>query len=261
MNDKTYHDPILLSLCNWENLLEFYAKVSNDNPDFIYMVEPIPSIHSSVFCWPRFSIISQFNSDVTDNLLIIDERILSGIMAPFLLVGPKAQNNLVLYDSLEKHGIRQIAQWPLMFFDLEKITPEYNALGGMDIFRVDEGKSLRDWEILASNVLFADKPLPVNRMMSDGCALFIGYMGKTPVATSLAFFGTESSSAHMVAVHPDYRGKGYGKQIMTAAIIDSSERGYNTCYCQASQMGLKSWTALGFVVTGYVDLFWKVGYK
>lgn len=250
-----------LSIANWDNLIELYSDVSDHNTDIFFSKEPIVSYFSQKYGWPNFSLLAALKLDLNKQFSFINEAIEKNYIAPLILVHPELQNEMSITNNFENYGIRQIGQWPLIYYDLKNILPDYEMPKDFNIFYVDTDEKLSHWHDVASEVLFNNKPIPLRYEDRGKHALFVAYEKDTPVASVSAFFGSTSSSAHMVAVLPEYRKKGYGKLIMRAALNLSAEKGYRLCFSQSSKMGLKSWLTLGYQVSGYVNIFWKIGFQ
>jgi ribosomal protein S18 acetylase RimI-like enzyme len=248
-----------ISADNWDNLMELYMDIYRNSDGHNQTSCPISSGLSNTFGWPNFSILANLERDLDSFLSNISEGIDQGMLAPMILVHPELHNHNQITTIFEKNNIRQIGQWPLMYYDLNSSLPDYPMPNNFKIVYVDTKERLADWQQVASHVLFNDKSIPLSYLDTEKHALFVGYENGLPAATVSVFFAEEYSSAHMVAVLPEYRNRGYGKLIMRAALKISAERGYMRCFCQSSKMGLKSWLALGYKISGYVDIFWKIG--
>lgn len=251
----------LLSNANWCNLVEMYLDVNISNDDVLKTNSPILSVNSEKYGWPNFSLLDKLDEDPKKHCSMINNAIELGLIAPMILVHPDLCANPLITDLFLEHGIRQIGQWPLIFYDLDKKPQKYCGQDDLRIVKVEDEEHFYDWHNVASKVLFEGRRIPLKHVHNDRHALYVAYEGCIPVATASAFFGKTDSSAHMVAVLPDYRKKGYGKTIMSAALSISAELGYEYCFSQSSKMGLKSWLNLGYQTSGYIDIFWKVGFK
>lgn len=248
-----------LSIDNWDNLIELYMNVYRNSDGFTQTTSPIISGFSDLYGWPNFSFLDRLEQDIDSQFSCIDKGIDVGLLAPMILVHPNLHNHQQITEAFEIYSIRQIGQWPLMYYNLQGNFPSIPKPDDFKIVLVSTKESLADWQGVAYKVLFNDKRIPLTYIDAQKHALFVGYENDIPVASSSAFFGENNSSAHMCAILPEYRNKGYGKLIMQAALKASGEGGYKLCFSQSSKMGLKSWLSLGYQVSGYLDIFWKIG--
>ncbi len=253
------HDMASLNRLNWENLIELYEDVSASTKSFNRKTEPVLSFFSRKYCWPNFSLIQYagFNAEVF--LPRLNRSIINREISPFVLLSPMIDNYEALSDLLDRYEIRQISQWPVIWYDLAEGLPPDTAASDFNVKNVKTEAQLNSWHEIASQVLFNNKKLPLDAFLSSNYILLLGYEQDIPVAATLIFLGSAAPSVHMVSVLPEYRRKGYGMSIFRQAIVMVGEMQYNVVFAQASPMGKKPWADLGFKTTGYLNNFWKIG--
>ncbi len=249
-----------LNELNWKNLIEMYEDVFYQSTDIIKVDEPDLSIFSSRFCWPNFTIVSDRIAEAEGYLSALNDSVLTNTISPIFLIRHELLENGNLTAEMENLGIRQIEVWPAIFYDLTQGIPENQESLELQVRIVSDNPTLDLWHEIARKVLFSNKELPVLGFLSQKYVLLLGYLDNKPVATTLVFLGSTGASVHMVAVDPEFRRQGIGKSIFTKALQLCLDNGYKFVFSQASKMGRKPWLDLGFQISGYFDIFWKVGH-
>lgn len=245
---------------NWVNLNELYEDVSYQSTEITKVDEPELSIFSSRFCWPNFTIVSDRIAESEGYLSALNDSVLANKISPIFLIRHELLEHDNVAQILDGLGIRQIDMWPAIFYDLAKGLPEKHDYPELQVRIISDNPTLDLWHEIASKVLFSNKDLPVQGFLSQKYVLLLGYLDSKPVATTLVFFGSKSASVHMVAVEPEFRRLGIGKSIFSKALQLCLDNGYKIVFSQASKMGRKPWLDLGFEISGYFDIFWKVGH-
>lgn len=249
-----------LTQANWENLLDLYRDIQSKTEDVKIGYEPLLNFSSFVYAWPNFSIVSESENNLNDQIVMIDRAIIQNQIPSILLLNPLIQCDVQLSASLERFSIRQIDQWPVIYYDMNQGLPRLTANPDLEIELVTNKQALADWHLVARKMLFKDKQLPVSSFLTQDYILLVGYLDSEPVASTLLFVGSEVPSVHMVAVLPQHMKKGIGKSIFSKALEISADLKAKRVFAQASQMGTKPWLELGFKISGYIYIFWKVGY-
>lgn len=96
----------------------------------------------------------------------------------------------------------------------------------------------------------APPPLPPLTILTDpDIALFIGYHGAHPVATSRLYMYFPEGVADLTAVmtRPDFRRRGYGTAMTWAALAEARGRGCAAATLTATAMGYPVYIKMGFV--------------
>lgn len=248
-----------LNKANWENLLDLYKKVQSSTRVIIKHTTPVLSYKSSGLAWPNFSIINDVLNDYDDLIEKIQRAININTIPPVILLNPSLPNQSQITDALEQKAIRQIDVWPVIYFEMSKGLPKLTPNPDLRIELVTCESELMDWNLVASQVLFKGKELPINGFLNQDFKLLVGYLDSEPVATTMLFVGSEYPSVHMVAVLPHHMKKGIGKRIFARALEISADLKAKRVFAQASRMGTKPWLELGFEISGYLNVFWQVG--
>jgi len=95
---------------------------------------------------------------------------------------------------------------------------------------------------------------------TDPVVLLVGYEGSEPAASAVTVVVEGIGGIFTVGVRRPSRGRGYGKAITWAAVDAGRERGCDSCYLEASEMGLPVYRRMGFqVVSEYPE--WHSGFS
>jgi N-acetylglutamate synthase len=96
----------------------------------------------------------------------------------------------------------------------------------------------------------AEAPEDVERLFPFTEALpmrgYLGYVGKTPVATSMGLSFHGVGGIFFVATLPEFRGKGYGAALTWQAAVDARRDGCRVSYLQSSEMGYPVYARMGY---------------
>ena len=90
--------------------------------------------------------------------------------------------------------------------------------------------------------------------------MFLARLDGRPVATSLNAVSGEAVGIYNVATLPDARGRGIGRAVTLAAVLDGRDRGARRAVLEASEMGFPVYERLGFTEAArYVVLSRRTG--
>jgi GNAT superfamily N-acetyltransferase len=244
---------------NWENLMQLYSLVQQQDNRVKKTQHPIVSFFSDEVAWPNFSILHDRSSIENDILQDITSAIDKNQISPFLISSPILAQDRALDDSLLTYGIRQIDEWQMIshFFDLG--IPPVSTNGQLRIYLVESDEQFAHWLSIVSNVLFRGRPMPENALRTSRFKLYLGVYKGTPVATTMLYKGDPYPSIHMVSVLPQYQRRGFGKLIFAHTIKEAYEMNYTTIYSQATTAGLKPWLEIGFNISAKIKIYWKIG--
>lgn len=91
-----------------------------------------------------------------------------------------------------------------------------------------------------------------NRLMSSSSdapfrgALYLGWVGGKPVATSLRSTTREVAGIYVVSTLPEFRGRGFGEAMVWRAVMDGHEERCTMSCLQASKMGRRVYERMGY---------------
>jgi len=168
------------------------------------------------------------------------------------LVGPTSRP-LDLGERLVHAGYELVSDSPGMVLDLDAFEPEAPP-AGVEIVTVDDVRGLDAWEELQRRALDLDptrarawrdahdRALSAEVPLRDWIALLDG----VPVAAAALFVGAGVAGIYNVATVPEARGRGIGRAVTTAALVEAVARGQHTAVLGSSEMGYPVYRRLGF---------------
>lgn len=248
-----------LNKLNWDNLIELYGNVAKSNDKILIVDKTVTSFLSKEYGWPNLTLISEMNQDPKSVLSEINNLIENKAVSPFILIGPQL-SHYHDYDSIfDIYNIRQIDQWAAIYYETLNGLPNRYSINDFEVKIVSDKEQLLQWINIVSSVLFNGKKLPLTWFENKQDTLLLGYINSIPVATSYIYNGSSIPSIHMVATLPDYRNKGFGKAIFLHSMSLVYDK-YPYILAQATRLGLKPWLDLGFNISGYYNIYWKIGH-
>ena len=124
-----------------------------------------------------------------------------------------------------------------------------------------DSDTIADWTNTLNEAMGVG-PSPVsfyaNLLPSDDAVLYGIRDNGQIVSTLMVCFFDGLPCIHECSTLPETRGKGYVSDLVRAACIEASRRGYDTMYLQASAMGEPVYAKLGFQPDGTIR-HWKLG--
>jgi ribosomal protein S18 acetylase RimI-like enzyme len=165
------------------------------------------------------------------------------------IVSPSTQPRQ-LGKILESHGFKHGMEWVGMACKLNDVNPRFSA-AGIRIVEADNPTLLAVWaETAAAGFQMTELIKPDFVKVYKAVSLptvhcYIGFSGTEPVAAASLNLGREAG-AYFVATRPEYRGKGYARELMQHILAQAACAGYDKVVLQASQAGCEVYKSLGF---------------
>lgn len=197
---------------------------------------------------------------------VIDRAIerVGGPGRPFTWSVWPSNSPLALRDRLTARGFASLGDGPLMTIDLRTADLPTDPPEGLLIERVSDPATLRQaahaamapgqGESAASELFHGayerliEGPEPEMRY-------FAGRVGGRIVATSALYTGTGLAGVYAVGTSPEERGRGYGRALTAAALLEGRRLGFETGALLSSELGVPVYRRLGFVTVGTVSFF------
>lgn len=155
-----------------------------------------------------------------------------------------------LSRTCEPFGLRLAAEMPGL--EASGLEPAKRPLPDLDVRRVDSRAVLDDFQAIGSACFHV--PLAWFSEVFDehfstrtSFACFVGYCGKTPVATAASVPSNGVIGIYNVATVPDHRERGYAEAITRFAVEQAiQEHGTGRLVLQATWQGLSLYERMGF---------------
>ncbi len=191
-----------------------------------------------------------------------------GILAPYVdrgvpmmwWTGPRTRP-ANLAKALERQGLLSVASQPCMSLELDGFEPESPRIPGFRIERVWNRSLAADWS-RAVRVAFGF-PDPVVAIYTEAMIQFgfgpdvpfehwVGYLDGTPVASASLFRCAGVAGLYNLALVPAARGRGIGRAIAQAPLLEARDEGFALAVLQASAEGYPVYVDLGFQQDGAI---------
>ena len=243
-----------------ESLLEYFAKLGEKSPQSFQIEEGSGGLY---IAWLISGVkYSDFNA-VCLSKIPRDEadQIIDRVLEPFKFskvpmewwITPSSSPP-DLRDRLEKRGLKLREEMWGMSADLSKLPETTELPSGLQVKRIENAYQMIEW-VDCSGAAFgvpADQLSETLKLFDHGYdeeGDFVHYRGLLDgkiVATSSILYGDDNAGLYDVATLPHARGKGIGRAMTLAPLLDARERGYKVGVLQASKMGYKIYESLGF---------------
>jgi GNAT superfamily N-acetyltransferase len=149
-----------------------------------------------------------------------------------------------------------------MAADLRSVPEHIPAPDGLEIVRIEDPGSLRQWIHVAS-IGFGVAPqyenawyeLFAEAVFDQPFWTFVALWDGKPVATSQLFLSAGVAGIYNVTCLPEMRGRGIGAAITQAPLLDARAIGYRVAILQASELGYPVYRRLGFQDYGKMSVY------
>ena len=160
-----------------------------------------------------------------------------------------------LVDRLMKRGFDgNLEGDPGMALDLHALNDDIQIPDDFSIVQAIDQKTLDDWRDVFT-VSF-ETPVSAGQAWVDATfqagganapwQMYVGYLDKKPVATSLLFKGAGVAGIYGVGTLPEMRRKGLGAAITSKPLQDARQQGYHYAVLFATNLGYPVYQRLGF---------------
>jgi GNAT superfamily N-acetyltransferase len=181
------------------------------------------------------------------------EHYFDGRELPFRFIVRSDLADGTVASSLEARGYAPVAKkTPGMALAPLRTGPGVPT--GLEIRRVADDDQLAAFQHTAFRgfgipVQFGEAFLTDDLLRSPNSALFVGYVGSEPVATSILLATGKVAGIYWVATIEGFRRRGYAEALTWAALEAGLERGCRLGSLQASEMGRPVYERMGFEQT------------
>ncbi|MBN8828388.1 MAG: GNAT family N-acetyltransferase [Sphingobacteriia bacterium] len=222
------------------------------------------TIVNSNLATSMFNIVcnTNFSEGILNNK--INEIINSFNEQPFAWwLGP-SNKSLKLREELVKKGFIKESPEYILCNSLENLNHIHQSKSELKITRVNNFRELEDFASIIKPYdekagYFFDKLLNSNILNDNNYHFFIGYYNNIPVTIGTLFFNQDYAGAFDLITIPQYRGKGFAKDMVLYRLNFAKENNMKYFYLSASsEISANIYKKLGFDVLGNFDCYeWK----
>ncbi|MFC0329688.1 GNAT family N-acetyltransferase [Paenibacillus sepulcri] len=152
-------------------------------------------------------------------------------------ITPFAQPD-ILDSLLEQDGYEKVEPSSVMLLDLEKL-PKPGSLPALADIRIEETVTDRWLQTLAHVSSLSAAALQTARSLIEGSKLRQGFLALSvqgrPAACGFTVVERGYMGLYDIAVHPDYRNRGIGKELVARLLQWGGAQGAAACYLQVVQ--------------------------
>lgn len=203
--------------------------------------------------WPNWVLNPAFPDDRRLPARIDDlhSRMIAGQLPETLVTVEQSDPDHIISYLCHRTDFRNFV-WTPMFRSLQDVPEVDNPL---DIQQVGTYRGLQDFtDVMESGMYGSGKRLDedffVDLAAQSDFMFTVGYEGDTPVATAMSHLADGLAGLFAIAVHPDYRGKGYGKAATLDIMHRSRAAGFDACMLIATDAGVPLYDKLGYRACG-----------
>jgi GNAT superfamily N-acetyltransferase len=178
-------------------------------------------------------------------------------------VGPQSRPD-DLGKMLERAGLQPIGDAPAMAIDLKSLGGEPSSIARFSVERVRNAEMQALWARTAAVGTEAPQSAvealtALEAKISDegyrAQRRYVGFLDGAPVATSALVLEAGVAGIYAVATHPAARGKGIGRLMTVAPLLEARASGYRVGILQSSSMGYPIYKKIGFADVGAYRLY------
>ena len=231
-----------------KNLDDFYTKSSTHSNFNSHIEKKISWVLAKEVDWPEGIFRADFkNLNIEYEIAGVKKLIQEGLAPNGWTVGPLTiPKNLG--SILEKFGFSNVYHQAGMALKLEDITNQAVTENGLKIEVVEDKKHLKQWIDVVSTVfsLKVDYELLEYLFLEPEARFYIGNFEGMPVTSLMLYLSSGVAGLHAVSTLKEYRGRGFGLTISMMALLDAYKMGYKVGVLQASALGERVYSKLGF---------------
>lgn len=238
------------------NLYTLYRKMASLSANVIQEEQGVSWVNCQPQTWPR-TLFGTSSAPLDFSTLV--EKIKLGKIPPHWIMLQNKDD--ILQKKLKENRFRLMNQWSGMALNLSQHDFEHTHTQ-----EVTNLKDLNAWLKVVNQTLFSSNPLDENIMqrvfeLDDSIRFYVHKEENKVVSTGLSHDTEDTSGFYMIATLEAYREKGYGTSITQQMLLDAKERKLGTAILQATPMGAKVYTKLGFQQFCIFDIYWLLGIR
>jgi len=238
------------------NLYSLYTKMATFTEHPIQEEHGVSWVNCPPHKWP-YTLFDFPKMDLDFTNLV--EKIKSGHIPPHWIMRQKEMPTF--QQQLKENGFRLMRQWPGMAIDLSRHHFEKTSAQ-----KVTNLKELKGWLNVINQTLFSPSPMHEDFIKTvfekdDSSRLYIHKEDDQVISIGMSHDTEDTTGFYMIATLESKRGKGYGTAITQQMLFDAKERKLKTATLQATPMGAKIYTKLGFEQFCIFDIYWLLGVR
>jgi hypothetical protein len=263
MNDRNAKESQLLNIEIKSNLYQLYTIIARENRFLSFQAPEYSWVSPKPYVWPAFI----YDSKITvDDLKKLEKNLITKMrnnVAPNFWIVCIDEFSDFLETFFDSNGLRLAQVWPGMLLELKYfLTDNDNTTTNFRVRKINNKEDLQKWARIIDLELYSSKGFSYKPFLpflnKDNFSFYLGEYNGVPVASSMGFFNGNSVGLYMISTLSQYRGKGFGKEITKAPLIEGKKRGYKFGVLQASKMGLSIYQKIGFSELNKFLIFWLV---
>jgi ribosomal protein S18 acetylase RimI-like enzyme len=233
-----------------DNVYTFFAEIGKNRDIFLHMGHRIKWIDARPSVWPNYLFDARFDTATVDQSIRLIKSHIERREAPAQwFIGP-GLNSVELDRSLRKNGFNSTVQWPGMAVELLKMNTGFHGPDRLTIETVRTEESLALWVEIVSRAMFGNGFMSIelfrNFLTNKKVYIYLAFLNKTAVATSLLFISSGIGGLFLISTLPEYRNRGIGKAMTLAPLLDARKLGYRIGGLFATQLGEVIYRKIGF---------------
>lgn len=231
-----------------KNLDNFYIKSSTHSNFTSNIDNKISSVLALKADWPSCIFKVNFkNLKIEEEINSIKNLIQDGKAPNSWTVGPLT-NPKDLGKYLEKRGFLNVYHQSGMALNLSKLKKNRSKIQNFKCISVKDEDTLLKWSKVVASVfnIKLDFEFLKYLLFENDTHFYIGTYDKKAVSSLLLFLSAGVAGLHAVTTLPNYRGRGFALFVSGKALNDAFKMGYKVGVLQASSLGEKVYTKLGF---------------
>ena len=235
------------------NLFAFYKLVVSEASLNFFYGEDYKWVNS--IPWPNF-IFDENPMEIKKIIKEVADKKNKEI--PYFWITKHTHSNLKFQKLLSDSKFLKVMTWPGMAIDLSMNSFNKPKL---NVIQVKTKEQLKEWFNIVNlsffNKKFSEMEIFIKIFNSKKVVLYIGYHNSVAVATSLMFLNSESAGLYLIATLPEYRNKGFGREITKIALLDAKNSGYKIAVLQATKDAFEMYKKIGFKEYCNFDIYWN----
>jgi ribosomal protein S18 acetylase RimI-like enzyme len=207
--------------------------------------------------YPKLTLCSDFNAvDLSAYFKLVAQQEAS----PYIIID-KYNDDIQTKEMFKQNGFRPIDEWSSMTISLDAV--DFSNHGKLYIEQVKNQDQLEKWLSIVEKTLFNSNSIDPNifgeLLKNENTTLLLGVHDNQPICTALSFIHKETVGLYMVSTLNEFRGHGFGKELIMKVLQHATEKKIKQAVLHATRNALSLYKKIGFKENGTSIIYWKVG--